>query len=112
MQVVWRMAPHDDNALRREPSCKAPNSAVYSVSTGATMEFAVKQIEFEPNEGDQAGARIRVAPNKVPLTELEAGSIFAWPVGAPGTVDWRYKHLAWFTSPGDGVREVLVVRTM
>ena len=39
---------------------------VYSVSTGATMEFAVKQIETEPYEGDQVGAHIQVAPNKVP----------------------------------------------
>ena len=84
---------------------RAPNTLVYSISIGATMEFAVKQIESEPYEGDQAGARIRV-------TELEAGSIFAWSMGAPRTVDWWYKHLAGFTSPGDGVRKVLVVRTM
>ena len=90
----------------------APNTAVYIVSTGAATEFAVKNIELEPYEGDQVGARIRVALDKVPLTELEAGSIFAWPAGAPGAADWWYKHLAGFTSPGDGVREVLVVRTM
>ena len=30
------------------------------------MEFAVKQIETEPYEGDQVGAPIQVAPNKVP----------------------------------------------
>ena len=52
------------------------------------------------------------AADKVPLTELEAGSLFAWPAGAPGTADWMFKHLAGFTSKGDGVREVLVVRTM
>ena len=84
---------------------RAPNTLFYSISIGATMEFAVKQIESEPYEGDQAGAHIRV-------TELEAGSIFAWSMGAPRTVDWWYKHLAGFTSPGDGVRKVLVVRPM
>ena len=55
-----------------------------------------------PYEGDQVGAHIRVAPDKVPLTELEAGSIFAWPAGALGVADWRYKHLAGFTSPATG----------
>ena len=96
----------------RDAISQAPNTAVYSVSTSATMEFAIKEIQSEPYEGNRAGAHIRVAPNKVPLTELEAGSTFAWPVGAPGTADWRYKHLAGFTSPRDRVREVLVVRTM
>mgnify|MGYP002841816751 CR=1 FL=1 len=87
-------------------------SAVYSISAGATMEFAIKKIQSKPYEGDRLGDNIRVAPKKVRLTELEAGSLFAWPAGAPSTADWRYKHLAGFTSPGDGVREVLVVRTM
>ena len=79
---------------------------------GATMEFAIKEIQSEPYERDRVGARIRVAPNKAPLTELEAGSLFAWPAGAPGTADWKFKHLAGFNTPGDGMREVLVVRTM
>ena len=78
------------------------------------MEFAVKKIESEPYEGDRPGARVRVVPDKVPLTELEAESLFGGPApaGAPGTTDWKFKHLAGFTSKGDGVREVLVVRTM
>ena len=96
----------------RDAISQAPNTAVYSVSTSATMEFAIKEIQSEPYEGNRAGAHIRVAPNKVPLTELEAGSLFAWQAGAPGTADWQFKHLAGLTSPGDGVREVLVVRTM
>ena len=36
----------------RDAISQAPNTPVYSVSTGATMEFAVKKIESEPYEGD------------------------------------------------------------
>ena len=84
---------------RAEYISQTPNTAVYSISAGATMEFAIKKIQSKPYEGDRLGDNIRVAPKKVRLTELEAGSLFAWPAGAPSTADWRYKHLAGFTSP-------------
>ena len=59
---------HTDSRPQRRSDgiSQALNTVVYSVSTGATMEFAVKQIETEPYEGDQVGAHIQVAPNKVP----------------------------------------------